>query len=249
MKNQIILWLSSLILVFLIGYIKNVTGKEYPITGTFGIEGKKVSYKLDKVSFDEKFYKNIIVSDIKGVRGNVIWLKNNVQYENEFKEIDRGLDCEIPILKPGQKIKYKLILTFLNKQFEIPEKDFVTLTFWGSIPSPVSILHFFLLYGGLLMSIRSLLEVFNRNINLKKFSVITCALFIVSIMLITPLKNSYKLGAINHFVPNLNDLIEPALLLILFLWIVGSVFIFNKKYTTSVIITLAAVTVLLFFFV
>jgi branched-subunit amino acid transport protein AzlD len=68
-------------------------------------------------------------------------------------------------------------------------------------------------------------------------------------MLITPLINSYKLGAINHFVPNLNDLIEPALLLILFIWIVGSVFIFNKKYTTSVIITLAAVTVLLFFFV
>ena len=115
MKNQIILWLSSLIIVFLIGYAKNVTGKEYPITGTFGIEGKKVSYKLDKVSFDKEFYKNIIVSDIKGVGGKLIWLKNNVQYENEFKEIDRGLECEIPILKPGQKIKYKLILSYSDK--------------------------------------------------------------------------------------------------------------------------------------
>jgi hypothetical protein len=249
MKNQIILWFSSLIIVFLIGYVKNVTGKEYPITGTFGIEGKKVSYKLDKVAFDKEYYKNIIVSDIKGVRGKLIWLKNNVPYENEFKEIDRGLECEIPILKPGQKIKYKLILSYSDKVYEIPVKEYVTLTFWGNIPSPVNILHFFLLYGGLLMSIRSLLEVFNRNINLKKFSVIICALFIVSIMLITPLKNSYKLGAINHFVPNLTDLIEPALLLILFSWIVGSVFIFKKRYTTSVTITLAAVTVLLFFFV
>ena len=249
MKNQIILWLSSLIIVFLIGYVKNVTGKEYPITGTFGIEGKKVSYKLDKVSFNKDFYKNIIVSDIKGVRGKLIWLKDNVQYENQFKEIDRGLECEIPKLKPGQKIKYKLILSYSDKVYEIPEKEYVTLTFWGNIPSSVNILHFFLLYVGLLMSIRSLLEVFNRNINLKKFSVITYALFIVSIMLITPLKNSYKLGAINHFVPNLTDLIEPALLLILFSWIVGSIFIFNQRYTTLVIITLGAVTVLLFFFI
>jgi hypothetical protein len=43
MKNEIILWLSSLIIVFIIGYIKNVTDKDYPVTGTFGIEGKKVS--------------------------------------------------------------------------------------------------------------------------------------------------------------------------------------------------------------
>jgi hypothetical protein len=59
MKNAIILWLSCLILVFLIGYIKSITDKDYPITGTFGIEGKKVSYKLDKISFDKDYYKNI----------------------------------------------------------------------------------------------------------------------------------------------------------------------------------------------
>ena len=72
MKNEIILWLSSILIVFLIGYIKNVTDKDYPITGTFGIEGKKVSYKLDKVSFDKTSYKNIIISDIKGITGKLI---------------------------------------------------------------------------------------------------------------------------------------------------------------------------------
>ena len=64
MKNQIILWLSSLVLTFLIGYFKNVTDTNFPITGTFGIEGNKVSYKLDKVSYDKTVYKNIIISGI-----------------------------------------------------------------------------------------------------------------------------------------------------------------------------------------
>jgi hypothetical protein len=248
MKNQIILWLSSIIIVFLIGYIKNVTDSDYPVTGTFGIESKKVSYKLDKVSFDKKSYKNIIISDIKGVKGKIIWLKNNENFENEFKEIERGLECEIPILKPGQQIKYKVILTYLDKQFEIPEEDFITLKFWGYIPSTIQILNFIFLYGGLLMSMRSLLELFNKNKNLKKFSVITCVLFITLVTIISPLKNSYKLGAINHFVPKLTEVIEPVLILILFVWLAESIFIFHKKYTAPVTILITSVTVLLFFF-
>jgi len=248
MKNQIILWLSSLIIVFLIGYVKNVTSKDYPITGTFGIESKKVSYKLDRVSFDKTLYKNIIISDIKGLGGKLIWFKNNVQYENEFKEIERGLVGEIPKLEPGQQIRYKVILTYLNKQFEIPEKDFVTLTFWGNIPSPVKIINFILLYGGLLMSIRCALEHFNKNKNLKKYIVIACIFFITLTILVHPLYNSYKLGAINKYIPNVIELMEPLFLVIMFLWVIGAVLIFNKKYTNIVIIFISLATVLLFFF-
>ena len=108
MKNQIILWLSSLVILFLIGYIKNVTDKNYPVTGTFGIEGYKVSYKLDKVSDEKSTYKNIVISDIKGVSGKIIWFRNNEHNETEMIEIDRGLAGEIPVLKAGQKINYKI---------------------------------------------------------------------------------------------------------------------------------------------
>ncbi|HSW56645.1 MAG TPA: hypothetical protein VLH59_16305 [Ignavibacteriaceae bacterium] len=247
MKNQIILWLSSLIIVFLIGYVKNITSKDYPITGTFGIEGKKVSYKLDKVSYDKTSYKNIIISDIKGVRGKLILFKNNMNYENEFKEIERGLVGEIPKLEPGQQIKYKVILTYPDKQFEIPEKDFVTLTFWGNVPSPVSILHFILLYSGLLMSIRCVLELFNNNKNLKKYIVITCTFFITLTILIHPLYNSYKLGAINKSIPNILELLEPFYFVIMVLWVIGAVVIFNKKYVSLVTVFISSATILLYY--
>ena len=77
MKNEIILWISSLILVFLLGYLKNVTSPDYPITSTFGIEGKKVSYKLDKVCFDKQSYTNIILSNVEELKGKLIWIKDN----------------------------------------------------------------------------------------------------------------------------------------------------------------------------
>jgi hypothetical protein len=248
MKNEIILWLSSILILFLIGYIKNVTDKNYPITGTFGIEGKKVSFKLDKVSFDKKSYKNIIISDLKGITGKLIQIEDDEQKEISFKEIERGLECEIPKLKPGQNIKYKIILNYSDRIYEIPEKEFVTLTFWGNVPSPVNILHFILLYGALLISLRSLLELFNNNKNLKKYAVITCTLFITLMTIIAPLQNSYKLGAINKYVPQVTDLLEPVLLIILLIWIAGTIFIFNKKYMREVTIIVVVVTIVLFFF-
>jgi len=247
MKNEIILWLSSIVIVFLIGYVKNVTDKDYPITGTFGIEGKKVSYKLDKVSYNKSSYKNIIISDIKGLEGKLIWIHDDVKNENVFNAIDRGLQCEIPKLKPGQKIKYKVILTYFNKTYEIPEKDFVTLTYWGNIPSPVDILHFILLYGGLLLSLRCLLELFNKNKNLKKYAVVTCILFITLTILIHPLYNSYKLGALNKYIPTVTDLLEPYFVGITILWIVGTILIFYKKNINTVTIFITSATIVLFF--
>ncbi len=247
MKNQIILWLSSIIIVFLIGYIKNITDKDYPITSTFGIEGKKVSYKLDKVSYEKSSYKNIIISDVQGLEGKIVWIKDDVNHEAAYKEIERGLECEIPKLKATQNIKYKVILNYLDKRYEIPENDFVTLTFWGNIPSSINIFSFILLYGGLLMSIRCLLELFNKNKNLKKHAVIACTFFITLTTIIYPLRNSYKLEAINNYIPSLMDLIEPILILILSIWISGAILIFNKKYTTTVTIFISSTTILLFF--
>ena len=249
MKNDIILWVSSILIAFLIGYIKNVTDKDYPVTGTFGIEGKKVSYKLDRVSFDKTSYKNIIISDVKGVSGILIRLEDHEQKETAFKEIDRGLECEIPKLKPGEKTYYKVILNYADKQFVIPKEEFVALTFWGNIPSPVNILHFTLLYGVLLISIRSLLELFNKNKKLKKYAIVACIFFITLSTIINPLRNSYKLGAINNYVPQVTDLLQPALLLMLLIWLLGSILVFNRKYVEITTIFVVVVTVVLFFFI
>ena len=249
MKNEIILWLSSLIIVFIIGYIKNVTDINYPITGTFGIEGKKVSYKLDKVSYDKNFYKNIIISDIKGITAKVLMIKDDEQTEIPYKEIARGLEVEIPKLKPGRKIDYKVNIISKDKIYEIPKNNYITLTFWGSIPSPVQILNFILMYGGLLMSVRSLLEAFTKKTNLKKFVFITCTLFLTLLTIIFPLFNTYKLGAINNFVPPFSDLVNPLLIIILGVWIIAAIFIFNKKFIRTVTALAAFITLSIYYLI
>ena len=249
MKNQIILWLSSLVVVFLIGFVKSVTDEEYPITGTFGIDGYKVSYKLDKVSYEKSTYKSIVLSDIKGVTGKIIWFRDDERYETEMIEIDRGLVGEIPILKAGQKINYKIVLEHKNKTYEIPKHDFVTLTFWGNIPSAVKILHFILLYGGMLILIRSSLELFNQNKNLKKFILIASTLFLILTIIINPLRNTYKLGALNNYVPPVFDLLEPNYLIISALLIAGTILIFNNTFQRIITIITTSAVIMIFFLI
>lgn len=247
MKNQIILWLSSFVILFVIGYIKNITDKDYPMTGTFGIEGYKVSYKLDKVSYNKLTYRNIIISDIKGVTGKFIWLQDDKKYEMNMNETERGLVIEIPVLKAGQQINYKVVLSYKNKTYEIPESGYVTLTFWGNIPSSVETLYFILLYCGILISLRGALELFNQNKNLKKYIIITCSLFISLTIIINPLYNSYKLGALNHYVPKVTDLLETSMLILSLVWIVGAVLIFNRKFTKTITMLMTTATIIIFF--
>lgn len=249
MKNQIILWLSSFVIVFLIGYIKNVTDKDYPVTGTFGIEGRKVSYKLDKISFDKEAYTNIIISDISGIEAKLILKHNEKLNEFIFENTKGGLDCTIPNYKPGVTVYYKIIINYKDQIFEIPKNDFVPLTFWGNIPSPAKLFYSILLYAGLLMAIRSLLEIFNSNQNLKKILVIGCSIFILLNIIINPLYNTYKLGAINHYVPSFSQLFDPLLLSILIIWIAGTTFIFNKIFVKTITVAIAVLTVVLFFFI
>ena len=74
MKNKfVILWLASLIIVFLASYISNIFDADYPITSTIGIEGKKVSYRFEKISFGKDDYKFILRTDIKDLDGKLFW--------------------------------------------------------------------------------------------------------------------------------------------------------------------------------
>jgi hypothetical protein len=249
MKNQIILWSASIILTFLAGYFKAVTSTYYPLTGTFGIEGKKVSYKLDKIYYDQTPYENIVISDIQGLSGKIIMLNNDNQSEIIMSEIDRGLEAVIPVMKPGKNLLYKIVLNYEGRTYNIPDRGFVKLTFWGRVPSAVAGFYFFLLFGGLLLSIRSTMELFNKNKFLKKFAFTATTFFILNTILVNPLYNSYRLGALNKFVPSFTDLFDQSLIFISLSWIVGTILLFLNKSVIITTIAVGLVTIILFFLV
>ena len=247
MKQQIILWASAIILTFLIGYIKNVTDKNYPVTGTFGIDGQKVSYKLDKVHFGKEPYKLIILSELEELKGRCVWRFNS---ENVIVPLSKGENnyyAEIPSQKPLNKIDYSIIIYHNDRVYEIPGGSKIEMTFYGKIPAGISLFHFILLYGGIFLAIRAALEIFNDKKLLKKYSVITTSIFILLAAIINPLRNSYKLGAINNYIPSITELIEPLLVVLLLIWITASVMIFYKRFVVVTAAILFLSTLIIYF--
>jgi hypothetical protein len=248
MKQQFILWLSALILTFVIGYIKNVTDKYYPVTGTFGIDGEKVSYKLDKIHYGDEPYKLLILTGRDELTGKCIWKMNDEWMIVPLKKSVKSYYAEITSQKPLCKIEYKLVITHGDKIYEIPKNSNVEMIFYGKIPSSLNYLHFVLLYGGILLAIRTTLEIFNKKKFIKKYLVITTSVFILLTAIINPLKNSYKIGAINNYVPGISEIMEPILFVLLLIWIVGMILIFYRKFVTATATFLLVSTIMIYFF-
>jgi hypothetical protein len=91
------------------------------------------------------------------------------------------------------------------------------------------------------------MELFNKNKFLKKFAFITTTFFILNTILVSPLYNSYKLEAINKFVPSFSDLFELPLIFMTFTWIAGTILLFLNKFVLITTISIVLVTIILFF--
>ncbi len=227
-KEIIILWLASFVIVFLAVYISNIIDEDYPITSTFGIEGRKVSYRFEKVNYGNENYKVIIRTDVVELTGKLFWKSNadsNWQ-SKELKKSDLILSENIPALNPAEKINYYIELIHKDKKYVLPDNQKVTLTFFGKIPIFINVLEHLLLYLGLILVVRTGLEFFNDGAKSKKFGFLTLILFLPHIALINPLYLTYKYGFINSSIPPISKLFLLSDIGIFIIWIGTMITIF-----------------------
>jgi len=231
-QKKIILWVSAFIVSFLILYVTNLFSDQYPVTGTIGINGKKVSYRFEKVHYLDGALNIIIRSDLKGLKGNIFWRSRS--YENPWKAVNLTDSLEvlkgiIPNGKPLDKIEYYAELKYKEKKFLLPGNQKISLVFFGRIPPMLNVLSFLLLFSGLLLSIRTGLEYFNQSLKSRKFAILIVVINMTLTLLINPLYLTYKNGYMNHLIPSIQDLFPAGNLVITFLWIITSIILFRKN--------------------
>lgn len=246
-KEIIILWLASVIIVFLAVYISNITGKDYPITATIGIEGKKVSYRFEKTHYGKDDFVVLIRTDINDMEGQFFWKdkKDTSWQSSKLSKSDLVLTGNIPALKPEKKIDYFVELSYKDKKYILPQNKSVSLTFFGKIPAAINVLEFVLLYMGLILAVRTGLEFFNDGQKSKKFGVLTVIIFLTLIALINPLYLTYKFGFINSSIPPISRLFLLSDLIIFALWTITLIVIFRSSKFKYLPLLTAILTVLI----
>ena len=247
-KNNIVLWIVSFVITFLTIYLSNLLDKNYPITGTFGIDGKKISYRFEKVHYGKEDFNIVIRTDVDDVSGNLFWKNTSDTIWSSSKLIisDLSLKGKFKSAKPLQTIQYFVELNYKDNKYLLPDNKKVDLTFYGKIPATLNVMQFLLLYLGLLLAVRTGLEYFSNSVNSKKFGVFVVILFLTLTALVNPLYLTYKFGYMNSIIPAINNLFPARYLLITLLWIVSLILMFSSKKLKVTPLVSAIITIVIF---
>lgn len=254
MKEQLILWISSAVITFLVIYLGNLTNSFYPVSGTIGIEGQKVTYKFDKIIRTNRDHEILIRKDIKDAEAFLSWKRNKPGSDVPFNKIimkDSGevFKASIPLQPPLTHVLYKADILKKNITYSLPPRhEPVELVFIRSVPSSVMNLFYFFLYGGILLAARGALEYFNNNKKTKVYGMFTAIFFFCYTIAVTPLKSSYELGAIGHSVPSIERLFNQQAMLLFITWMIGMAVIIGARKPGIRGIIFAAITILIFIF-
>jgi hypothetical protein len=248
MKQNLILWIAAFIITFLSGFLESITSGYYPVSGTIGVAGEKVSYKFDKVHYGKEPYKLLIRTDIEGLKGRIEF---KIKENNNWKIIplkagDHILNGVMPAQRAGSELEYRVILFHGSKKYFLPSQKPVLMKFFGKVSPFINALYYLTLFAGLLLSIRSGLDFFNEHEKIKKLSLFTVIVFFVNAFIASPLRKTYLLGAIGNKVPGLQEVFPLENIILFLIWAITVIVIFNiKEYRKAVIIS--AVIILISF--
>jgi hypothetical protein len=253
MKQSLILWIGAFVISFLFAFGNRMISPEYPVTGSFGINMKPVTYKFEKVYRGNDGYQIVIGTDTDSLNGSILWQgKESSSGWNSvpMKFSGNTLTGRIPHQSPSTLVNYKVKVWKGNKIFYIPARGKITLKYLSNVPSSIMGFYYLTLYLALIFSVRTGLDYFNDNQKIKKMSLFTIMIWIANVIVFNPVKHSYELSTrIGGTILPITDLFDIRHLIFLVIWIAGIILIFNlKNYKIWAAIT-AGATLTAFLFV
>ena len=252
MKQKLILWIAAFLLTFLTGYFHAVLSPDYPISGTIGIQGKRVSYRFEKIAHIKDTLRIILTSDIDSLKGKVIVFGNQGDTAIfDFRTTSQGnlLRVFIPIKNLPAILKYRVTLFHDNKEYPIPANiSFIETKCIPNVPDSIWSVFYFTLFGGLLLSIRTGLDYFNESRKTRKFTLFTTILFNLYGFFVIPVKNIFELNILDKVVVSPSAMFSIQSLSLGIFWIIISTAIFKVKNFGLLGLLAGIITILLFIF-
>lgn len=243
-----ILWIAAAVITFVAGLMNAMLSEDYPVSGTIGIEAKKVSYYFEKTYSGNGDYKFLIKSDHPGLEGFFKYYDavKKDSFNIALTEEGEFLSGIIPRQKAETVVHYTVFLKADQKLYQIPPGMTVQTKFYDHFPVYVAVLYYIVLMGGILFAVRSALEAFNPRPHLRRFTILTGIFFILFGFFMEPLKNYYLLGGGPGKVLSplqMFDFISAALPVV---WFTALPLLSVVKRRDFIVITAGALTILIF---
>lgn len=249
MKN-IILWTLAFLITAGSAVYQRITGPTYPKSGTIQLAGKTIKYKLERSHVSTSNYLVEIETNDPEIQGELYW--RPFQNKGEFNSIrmtgDKILRAELPARKPLEKWEYFVKLSKGNEEVTLPGPNVLVIRFKGDVPLWVLIPHIVAMFGAMLLSTRTALEVFNKPAKYIKLTIWTLVFLFVGGFLLGFAMNWFAFGEMWGGFPIGNDVTDNKTLVAFVGWLVAAYFVKNNL-KPGLFTVLAAILMLLVYMI
>lgn len=229
MSKNGILWTVAVVVVIVFSLAQPLLKGTQPLSGTIGIEGKKITYLFPKEIESGQDYQFLIRNDNPKVTGYYIYqILGAKPVKKELTAGEGELSGTIPSQAPGSVVSYSVFLRYGDKETQIPYKTTLQTGFTGKVSIIIKVIYPLFLFLGLLFASRSGLEYFNPAPKFKLYTIFTTIFFICLGFFIIPVKNFMYLAPAPGVVPGPASMFTMESIFYPLHWISVSILVFFR---------------------
>lgn len=249
MQKRVLFWILAFIITIAGAYYQRVTGPTYPVTGKVNFENQVISYKLETSHSTSSDYKIEIPVKNNNISGIFKWKRYKTDDEWTLAEMsfeEGKLAANLPKQPAAGKLQYQVILKSDNSEISIPANHPIIIRFKGDVPPFILIPHIIAMFGTMLLSTRTGLEIFTKEPKLKKYTFWTLGFLIAGGMILGPITQLYAFGELWTGIPFGIDLTDNKTLIALIGWIIATVALYKSKYPKRWIMAAAILLLIIY---
>lgn len=198
MKNKILLWLLAFLITAATAVYQRITGPTYPIKGSIEFADNKISYRFIRSEDVGKELSVIVECADSALDAFVIWkrFKSRDDWKIEKMTYSEGLFLStLPSQPAAGKLEYYVEFKTGIDSIRIPDDESVIARFKGSVPLYVLILHVVAMFGAMFLSMRTGLEYFNKNPDVKNLTLWTIGFLFAGGLILGPIVQKFAFDA------------------------------------------------------
>ena len=194
MKHSTLFWILAFVLTLAAGYYQRVTGPSYPLSGNVALDGRTISFKLERSHGGETHALVQLRTEDESVVGILEWRRHKT--DDLWTRVKMGyaegvLSSELPHQPPAGKLQYRVTLQRGEHKLVLPPDEPVIIRFRGDVPWRILIPHVTAMFAEMLLSTRGGLEYFNKEPKFKLFAYWTLGILFVGGFVLGPIMQHY----------------------------------------------------------
>ena len=232
MKQSTLLWITAILVTVFTAYFQRVTGPTYPLRGKVTLNGRTISFSLDRSHAGPSDAQVTLNTEDAGIQGALSWKRHNTNdpwTRVPMKFEDGFLVAELPHQPMAGKLVYKIELEEAGHRVSIPEGNPVVIRFRGETPLAVLIPHVLAMFGAMLLSTRTGLEYFCREPKFKNLTFWTLGFLFVGGFIFGPLMQYYAFNTWWTGWPFGTDLTDSKTAFAFIAWVIAAIALFKSK--------------------